>query len=64
MNTELIRRRMKELGLTQKGLAAKCGCTDVHILGILNNAKLPSIPLLRLMAEVLEVSADDLIKIC
>lgn len=61
MDTVLIKRKLRELGMTQAGLAAKCGVTKEFINMVIAGSKLPSIPVLKLMARALGVTSDELI---
>lgn len=62
MNKELILKALKEKDMTQKKLAAECGVSENYINYIINGMRMPSVPLLRRISDVLEITADELIR--
>ncbi len=62
MNKDLIIGALEKKGMTQKKLAEECGVTENYINYIINGTRMPSIPLLRRISDVLEISADELIR--
>lgn len=58
---ERIRALRVNLGLSQMELARKCGTSQQHISFIENNERLPSLRILRKIAEIFHVTVDDLI---
>ena len=61
MNKAVIKRRLRDLGMTQAELAAQCGVTKEFMNLVIQGHKLPGIPVLRLMAQTLDVTSDELI---
>ena len=57
-----IREARKKLNLTQEQLAEKLDITWVYVSEIERNLKMPSMPLFIKMVEVLDVSADYLLR--
>ena len=64
---QLIKRRLEELGLEQKGLAAAAEVTDSYISQLLARKKLPPAPdrtdIYEKMARVLKLPSDRLSKL-
>ncbi len=61
MNTALIKRRLRELGMKQAEFAARCGVSKEFMNLVIQGHKMPGIPVLRLMAQTLDVTSDELI---
>ncbi len=59
---ELIARRRKAMGLTQKNLAEKIGVTNKAVSKWENGEGLPDVGLLSALAEALDISVDALLK--
>jgi transcriptional regulator with XRE-family HTH domain len=57
---QVARRARKALGLTQKETAARIGVTEEFYARIERGNAFPSVPTLRRLADVLDVSADAL----
>ena len=57
-----IREARKQKALTQQQLAEALGITDVYISEIERGNKMPSIPLFIAFVEVLDISADYLLR--
>lgn len=55
-------RILGEKGITQKELAFKVGATEMFISYVVNGYKFPSLKLTLKMADVLNVSLDELVK--
>ena len=49
-------------GYTQKQFALECNCTEATVSRIASGHRRPRITLLKRMAEVLNITTDDLIK--
>ena len=49
------------LGLSQRELAQKCGVCQQYISFVEHNQRLPSVTVLKKMAEILGVSIDKLV---
>lgn len=62
MNTELIKKTLEKAGMTQRKFASECGISREHMNYVINGDRLPSIPLLRRMSDILGVTADELIR--
>lgn len=60
MNFELMKKRRKELGMTQQDLADKCGLSKTTIFNYENEISEPAKNNLKKIAEILEVSEVDL----
>ncbi|OXR46697.1 hypothetical protein B7C42_01672 [Nocardia cerradoensis] len=58
---EVIEARRVDLGLTAKQLAARMGTTEVQISRWVNGKQQPGPPYLRLLAQVLNLTADELL---
>lgn len=58
---ESLRDRRERVGLTQAGLAEKCGCHATTISQMESGRILPSLPLFARMAPALKVSASKLL---
>ena len=57
-----IREARKQKSLTQQQLAEMLGITDVYVSEIERGNKMPSIPLFIAIVEVLDISADYLLR--
>ena len=62
MNINLMKKRRKELGLTQQELADKCGLSRVSISNYESGKAEPTIENIDILAKVLSVRAIDLFK--
>lgn len=58
---EKIKRLVEERGLTQNELAEIAGTSRPFITNLLNGYKMPSVPVLKRIADYFGVSVDDLI---
>ena len=59
--SEKIKSHRKKLGLTLKALAEKVGCTDAYISQIETGKAVPSISVLKKIAQALDVQVRDLL---
>ena len=58
---EHIRALRINLGLSQQELARKIGTSQQHVSFIENNERLPSLKILRKIAETFQVTIDELV---
>jgi transcriptional regulator with XRE-family HTH domain len=62
VNTELIRKAMKEQGLTQKELAARLGTTESHLSRVLKSKSNLSVALREALSQELQIPYRDIEK--
>lgn len=58
---EKIRKLLDEKSITQVELAQAVGVSQAFISGIVKGYKMPSVPLLKRIADYLKVSVDEII---
>lgn len=63
MNTELMQRKRKELGLTQQGLADKCGLSRVSISNYESGKAEPTMENIGILSKNLEVEIFELLTV-
>ena len=59
---QLIARRRKEIGLTQKELAERLGVTNKAVSKWETGGGMPDVSVLETLADALEVSVDELLR--
>lgn len=64
INRRLIKKRRKELGMSQTDLALAIGYTDKSIISRIENGKVKDIPLTKavLLSRVLKIEIQELVK--
>lgn len=62
MIAEKLRRLMKERGISQKELSEQAGVSQAFISHVLKGYKVPSVAVLKRIADYFETSADEFLK--
>ena len=63
MDNELLRKRVRQSGLTQAGLAEKAGVSRTTVQNIMSGRNRPRYEVILLLSEALELSGKDFLAI-
>lgn len=63
MNHELFRKKVRESGLTQVGLAKKAGISRTTVQNIMSGRNAPCYEVILLLSDALELSGKDFLAI-
>ena len=61
IDTERIKRRMEERGISQNEMAEKVGVSFVSISNILNNKQMPRVHIFAMISELIGEKMEDLL---
>ena len=61
IDTERIKRRMEERGISQNEMAKKVGVSFVSISNILNNKQMPRVHIFAMISELIGEKMEDLL---